>query len=510
MNKEMNISSYLNEFCLDPISEYSNIITENYYEEGLKFFNDTILEASSGTTKSNIFMKLWNIILKLLRWIKGRLSKFWNWLNSLFKRKDVKTTDQILDDMGINPSSKSSNTPSNINNKKDENKSSENDFINKISNIKDVNKDFIIKFNKANDITLKFYNTDRMMTFNKNKPEIYTNEKNNPRQVNSYGATYLGGLSVSISFIEQPDVFKKFSNIIVEFLSNLDKKLFGNNNEIDYLGIEDEINDIYRTFQDHFKTDKEHSISLDKIMSFNKEINNLLEPFEKINNKIDQIINVKDKEIISILNTISEKLLLIQFGLNTLTGAIAKPFISDVKYHNSISDINELDNFIKESIKAGIPSKYIGYNIIKVSDEKIKGTNIDEEHLTWGQSRLVLFPNNVDFVYKCAVNKIGVLSNRNESNVFNKLSEKYPEINESLAEVKGLSQNGCICIMQKLIKKQFDSSYANTIKKEINYQLHRNNININIDDIHRDNIAYDPKDNYVKCIDYGDFNFALS
>jgi hypothetical protein len=95
-------------------------------------------------------------------------------------------------------------------------------------------------------------------------------------------------------------------------------------------------------------------MSMQELREFQQKLNKVAERLDfaqNANTKLDDV----DKKVIQSLNDLISLIEFIQFGLTSLTNAIQKVHLIDLKYMNSIDDRNTLSKFVYDCIKNGIP-----------------------------------------------------------------------------------------------------------------------------------------------------------
>ena len=235
-------------------------------------------------------------------------------------------------------------------------------------------------------------------------------------------------------------------------------------------------------------------------MEVSKAINEMANKFDSFNdpNNIDSY----DDRLIKILNEISGNLSKLQMDMNAITGVLSNCFVVDKKYKNSINDIELLSEFVDNSIKSGIPPKYIMYNTYILSTDKIKGNGDkgNENAPIAGQFRAVLFPGN-DSVYKVALSGIGVKSNKSECDISNIFKKKNGADLISLATDH--SKNYAVVTAEELdTNEKILPSQLMDLRSELDDFCKTNQIPLNISgDIHSKNAGY--KNGKLAALDYG-------
>ena len=190
-----------------------------------------------------------------------------------------------------------------------------------------------------------------------------------------------------------------------------------------------------------------------------------------------------------------------QYSINLIMNMVSNSFTIDQYYFKTINDPEKLDEFVGALIDAGIPSRYIGYNAWLISGENI--TSDSEFKPRWGQTRLCLLPNDKDICYKIALSGLGKTGNATEYKVYNELLEKC----EALCPCLKLYKTQSVVMSKRAEFINISQSEKLEIVNDINYEISKltRNKNINIVDIHGDNIGVVDGKNVV--IDYGEITW---
>ena len=114
-------------------------------------------------------------------------------------------------------------------------------------------------------------------------------------------------------------------------------------------------------------------MSMRELREFQQKLNSLAERLDFAQNGNTNMNDV-DKTVIQSLNSLVNLIEFIQFGLTSLTNAIQKVHLIDLKYMNSIDDRNTLSKFVYDCIQNGIPPKFIAYNTWLIASENIRGS----------------------------------------------------------------------------------------------------------------------------------------
>lgn len=108
-------------------------------------------------------------------------------------------------------------------------------------------------------------------------------------------------------------------------------------------------------------------------------------------------------------------------GINSITNIVRNSNKLSKVYKGTINDVEKLDIFVNDMIKAGIQSKDVAYNTWFISGNKL--TTDKSFKMRAGQSRMVLLPPDENIVYKIALNNAGISGNEIESNIYEKLGK---------------------------------------------------------------------------------------
>lgn len=192
----------------------------------------------------------------------------------------------------------------------------------------------------------------------------------------------------------------------------------------------------------------------------------------------------------------------IQMGLNAMVKVIGHPHkVISGHYMGCCSNLVLLDSFVKNLIKKGIPSAYVGLNAYLVASPNIRGSYDKKWEPKWGQSRLTLYPSDKSKVcYKIALNGMGIRSNNTEYSWYKSKSD----LKDILAGIHDIGSNKCVIVADRLQENKSVSV------SEVNTFLIKNKdriINNKLGDIHQNNVAYDMNNN-IKIIDFGWVNMG--
>ena len=98
----MHTNLILESFSLDPM----DLLHESYdclslYESGAMDLEKMLTEAADGATAKNVFQKIWTFIQNAIKWIGKRISKFIQFIKSLFVKGKKKSVDTIIQELNV-------------------------------------------------------------------------------------------------------------------------------------------------------------------------------------------------------------------------------------------------------------------------------------------------------------------------------------------------------------------------------------------------------------------------
>ena len=469
---------YMAEFTLNPFEDIYYIDPDIFKENvNSTFYEELITEAKNGTTKKNIFQKIWEVIKKVFKWIADQFKKFINWIKNIFKKENTKSADQILEENNVKKVAAMAaggvalagvlklTIPSD--------EKSEVDMSAAI--------DLEVK-----QLTAQFNKDKRSVIFNLSDVKSFRH-----KNVDSSGMAIKSGAANAdnplyvFAWIKYPRVVDEFIKIFNYITTNnsIDKntlvKMYDN-----FVEIHEDSLRLIKAFPDMLV-----EINLDDIDNFNNKVigfNKMAEAFDKPENiaKIDN-----NADIIEVTNGLSRFSILLQFGLNQIFSSMNKIYEVDARYNESINDINKLSEIVYEFIKTGMPYKYIARNVYIISSKNIRG-EADIDKPKWGQTRVVFINKKQNRVHKIAMNQGGIRANIGEDEVYKTFASKGGS--SLLTKVLGITDNKCI----------IDHEWANMDASKTHDQLSNlktiikhfttiNNINLDVNaDLHSDNVGY--------------------
>ena len=492
---------FLEQFNLDPIGQFDDVLLES----GTDDIWDYINEAREGATKKNIIQKLWGLIKKAAAWIWKKLQQLWKFVKGLFSRKQTSIND-VLEDATISANISVSNNTAKSNNTATGSK--ENDVIKSITHqsngmdkieVEIKTKDESGKIVSvptaimvAQGISVKLRGDEIVFNVDATLNGGYYNFRfrDNREDVGSDEFARKQGMPNSRGMLSGLYLLYKISSDDQYYLAMNDLAT-----GLKTLSVYSEENDASRAIENLTKNAKLLRGVLDKNFSLNGDY--ALSEIEKcvglMNNlagacSTDTIIS--DPRLVDVLNDISYILLLLQFGINVLTGTIVHLYDPDPKYFGICKDTKSLDICVEEMLRRKIPSKFVARAAYLISDENLRAYS-DINNPAFGQSRLALFPKDESQVIKVALNALGVHDNARDINTYNMVSKAGGA--DLLAKITGIEPQKCVETMERTLSSQ--ESKANS-----NFRTDYNNLRRNLDalapkgviikDAHENNVGY--------------------
>ena len=446
-----------------------------------------IYKETNDVTKKNIFDKIIDVILKISRWIVDGLSKIVKGIKKISSKK-IKTATQIAVELSLLKNELSND----INNSK-------NDMADNLGKI-------FIDSIENDHINL---NVTKLVETDIDKSEI------KGKKINGAGTR----ASMVIALMIDPSPLDEYINFFEDLLNEMSIKSI-TPKEIDKIQI------ICKNFKSRpsigkyladeifNKVDKKYSnvsISIKNIAEFQIKVDTMckvVEKFDNIRNELNLNIGDKgsnanniEKHYMDILNELSWACVNLQGGLHAIANGMQNIYVINPEYWDTVDDINILAKFVDRCMRYGIPGKYLVYNIYKICKSEIKGSpDIDKPIMGFG--RLTLIPDG-DIIYKIAINRYGIRSNKNDFMVMDFVKDK-PEIQQYFAITHKTYGDYIINVMEKVkagSKYEPSMNKANELGKEINELLTKANAGFIIHDIKSD--AFGQKNGKYVCLDYG-------
>lgn len=488
----------LESFDFDPLGSKEPYYTDEMFQEGQQFLEDTVNSARTGVTKKNFVQRIWETIKKIWAWCCKQWSRFVNWLRRVFKKKNNKTADQVLSDV-IGTTDKTGSTPRGgsvvTTNNNSVNGSSHQSSTSGIQSIKvdlPSNPSSEAPPEPSIDVLLK----PIMISYDA-VADAFGISING---ANSYGDGAVKGQSntaprdyvLLLAMIDRPDVFEKLKNacLILRQEYNIGKitsKFYKAVVEFD------------KATAGGFRADTNWVVPFRKLNEFQKSLNEIMEIIGDVN--ISEEIVFENEDIMQTFNNLAGWCAKLQMSMNSFTRVASEVHKIDAAYIGSVKTQETLDKFVKGMIDAGIPPKYIGYNTYLACDLSLKGDKGDENNPIWGQSRLVLFPQSQkDNIIKVALSGWGVQSNRSEYAT----SQMFVKNNGSdlISVTRSISNTGATVTSERVDAngRSLDPHDVQGFKSSINTFISRHNLPIAISDLHGGNIG--TKGKHIVAIDY--------
>lgn len=518
----MYIDALLEEFNFDPfgsssLDNFSDVT--DMYESGIRF-NEEIYQEASGIVKKkgNIFRRLWNFIVKAWNWIVERFNKLIKFISSKVRPK--KSTDQILEEIGVKPSQTAPSQSSSVGNEAPEQSVSSNSAVSSASKQSRHSTQSKLKITAPDGTPAELAFKDLNTAFDENgnvtmRVKDVTSKNNAKAPVKATPVANVGWKSAVyvLRCIENPGLFEGYNkaaecvNDVIEYIKSkkdgvkmFDSYIIKKVNELTQ-----NVGQARREITSR-DIDREYTFSLGKIREFNDTLNKISDMINKANSNLtdDTLFNID--QFLNLFNSFCLDVDTLQMGVNTLTSALMDVFSVDARYYESIKDPEMLSKFAEKCVDASIPVKYITYNIFVLTTADIKGKGKKEKPVA-GQSRAIFYPiPNEKIVYKVAVNKMGLRANANEILLTNAF-RKDPE-GEAIALITPTtytSSNNYVIAAERVEDNSIGTADQLAIEHLKNKLLDAcNRLNISRDttgDIHVDNVGR--IGNRAVCVDYG-------
>lgn len=499
MNK---VDIILESFDLDPLEAGSisaPFYTQQMFEDGQQFLEDTINDARTGVTKQSFVSKIWETIKKILAWCAKQWNRFMNWLRKVFRRKKgQQTADQVASEI---IGSRQSEVPANSIKNDTGTAASVTDAGtsgSKSGGISSIKVD--IPSNPASeappepsiDVLIK----PIMMTYDaaadsfgisitdatlKGYGKVKGQDDNAPKDYVTL-----------LVLIDRPDIFEKLKNAC----QILHQQYVGSGK------IGNEFVNAVAEFDQAivgYRVNTNWVVPFRKLSDFQKSLNDIMELIGNVD--ISNEVKFENSDVMQTLNNIASYCAKLQMSMNSFTRVAAEVHKIDATYMGSVKTQETLDKFVKAMIDSGIPPKYIGYNTYLACDVSLKGTKGDENNPIWGQSRLVLFPEgSKDDIIKVALSGWGLQSNRSEyetSQVFVKNGGS-----DLISVTKSIGASGTTILSERIQAngKSISGMAISNFTQKLNNFIVRKKIPYSIGDLHGGNVG--TKNGQVVALDY--------
>lgn len=274
------------------------------------------------------------------------------------------------------------------------------------------------------------------------------------------------------------------------------------------------------------------TITMDELMDFQRRVDEVCKLGEEFDNhyKSLNVGNMDQSQVASnkfkgfvpgeivkksymqVLNDLAWICVNLQGGLHAIAQGLAGVYDVSPEYRETIKDPNMLARFTEGLIASGIPGKYVVSNIYMVCTADLKGNPKTDGagHVTkpiMGFGRLTLIPEG-DIIYKIAINRYGVRSNKNDFAVLNEVKKiEDKSFQDMFADTIKTYGNYTVNVMEKVkagSKYEPDNNKAKELAKRINDTFAQNGVNLTIVDIKSD--AFGMRGNDYVILDYGYIN----
>ena len=478
---------------LDPLSSLYND-PSTFMLEDVDLNNEyevAFTESTTGVTKGNVFSKLWTLVKKLFKIISKGIQNMIRWVTNLFRRKGKnKSIDDILNGIGVktNYNNKTGKTTLVI-----DPRSTYADA----SNIEAITKPFFINMN-ADGKKVFITKKDAKNAFLSPVKDEVANALTGKRMgADTKGNGMVKGTGVTahfdrcyhvINLINNKELVNKL-NMIADTITG-DKKDEANMKEAlsSLKSLEKVITNV---------NEKKFEINLDSLLEFQKVVNQLFNKFNAVSTP-DNSEFKNDKETVEVLNEFVNFINEIQMGMNILSSSLKSIYIIDKDWMESINDIETLGKFVDACLENGIPPKFIALNATLVASPKLKG-EADHNKPIWGQTRLVFFPHSGKTIYKIAISEMGVISNKAEADIWNKIKNNDKSI--VFAATPNHSKNYSVIEMERVSTKTPSKEDIKKVREAASELMKELKIPLKINDLHFRNIGY--RGDQPVILDYG-------
>ncbi len=426
-------------------------------------------ESLQGTTKRNIFQRLWDVIKRIFKWLVTNLGRALDYIKSLLRSKP-KSAEQLADLVGFKPTD-----------------------ITNHDDIKSALKQLTIKFEDDGKLT---FTAKKILSDNWNKKtEIpglmglgYT-----PRN-----SKVLWGLVFSV--LKTPQFLDRVTELF---------KYLVDGNKASFLETSARFTEfITRIAQGVVMPFPYFTTSLDELVEFQKKLNALNYIVTEFDNP-DLIIKRKfligELVVTEFLNGLAHVSINLQMGLNAIFHSLNEVYKLDDTYKGVAKTPEDLSKFANICIYSGFPGKYVAANLFVVASNELKGDYNTPNDPIAGQFRVVFKPipkGQPQYVLKVATSQVGIRSNRNEIRFTNLMIKTNGH--NMIARVIESFENATGITMQYADPVKLNTAELDEFKKQLTDHLKDKNLGITIGDLHSSNIGR--VNGNIVAIDYGDFH----
>lgn len=460
---------------------------EEYYYQSL---GNAICEKVS---LKEAWKKVILFLADIIDWIVKWCGKIIKWIKGLFTKKQPRSAEQILVSLGV-ASQDDVDAKNIVVPKADDSE---------VTPMQPKDLDFALKplmvsFKNDQSITISFQEVKASLMGSDKDMKIKGQDSGLSGIPKFFHALYkleLGRPIIALYYIKN---IGQSQDQLLAYCKILYEEKTKNSSLVDLVNFTDKVWENARTFADQNKNGCDVKVS--ELERFGQTLSKCSELLRKY----DESQTPMDKYWYTAASRVSSMIAELQYGLNDITRSLKGVYVMSPAHCNTIRDIGMLSKFAAKMIEAGIPSKYIGFNIYMASHGDLKGQG-SALNPVWGQSRVTLFPiKNDKVVYKIALNGTGVRSNRIESSSWATIqSSNY---SEWFAAVNAVTKNRCVVEMERVNTDKKGHVHKASIVEEVREKVKSicQELNLPNDlsiDIHVGNIGW--KNNHACVIDYG-------
>lgn len=246
-------------------------------------------------------------------------------------------------------------------------------------------------------------------------------------------------------------------------------------------------------------------ITIKQLLDFNKQLVKLHKALGELgyDDPMKVLVDGYDSAV-RVLNEVAEIAKLLQEGINLITIGISNKYTVPPKYVESVSNIEDLSEFICLCIDGNIPSSVIAFAAYVVCNKTLRGSS-DPYYPKMGQSRVCFFPfrgYGESYVLKIAINQMGIRANSSECLVYDEFKKNDYDI--LLAKILDRAKNRAVISMEKAetsIDAMIKQTDIDQLEKDINSACKACGLQVSIVDIRKDNVGRIGR--RLVCIDYG-------
>lgn len=449
---------------LDPfgVTDITSFITE-----GIDIDYEWLSEATAGTTKKNLFNRIWSLIKRLFAIIRVKVSEISTSFMSIFRTKKVndKTMDQIAEYI----LGDSSNIPGNKH----------------------------VSFRYENDKQIVIHYIPNTLKKFMKEPKVQGHDnKDRPYQY---------AILMAFHIVKKPFLLDP----IIEMIESIGQ----NNGQINFPHerMVKAINALWAGTAIGLSC----TVTMEEWTNLNIKVTNLNKAMEIIDDDSLGTINIGGEDSLSsswakTMNELVQITAYLQKGINCIADGMRQVYALDEKFHNRINSKTyqkQLTEFVKMCVESNIPGKYIYHAIGQICDVSVHSDLTDPTKkgqlaAIKGNGRFVIFPGDPDLqnkVIKIGYNGLGVRGNRNEFVVWDKVKD-IPEIAQELYRIYDFGDKDNYVIITDRVKPIGNYKDCNEWNKRMKQMCIDNNVGFII----RCNAGgFGELNGRIVCCDYG-------